>query len=142
MWKIRGYLIKFELSIFVMFSGPVDKVAAFWEIEFYASNPASTNKYIFVSKSFFYKVYYKATAFLPDTFPYFNYFSIRDSLRMQRLFLQIKRQRNLYVIWEKWRDLTQFYYKSPYTHRKIKKLTWQHKKRQQKLWLRNDCGPT
>ena len=30
-------------------------------------------------------------------------------------------------IWKKGRDLTQSYDKSPYTHRKIQKATWQHK---------------
>ena len=39
-------------------------------------------------------------------------------------------------------DLTQTYDKSPYTHRQIQKATRQHKKRHQKLWLHNDCGPT
>ena len=29
LWKMCGYLIKFELSLFVIWSGPVDKVAAF-----------------------------------------------------------------------------------------------------------------
>ena len=42
----------------------------------------------------------------------------------------------------KGRDLTQSYDKSPYTNRKIQKATWQHKKRHQKLWLHNHCGPT
>ena len=31
-----------------------------------------------------YMVYYKATAFLRDTFTYLNYFSIRNSLRVQQ----------------------------------------------------------
>ena len=29
LWKSRGYVIKFELSVFVIWSGPVDKVAVF-----------------------------------------------------------------------------------------------------------------
>ena len=45
---------------------------------------------------YLYTVYYKATTFLQDTFTYFNFFSIRDSLRVQCLFLQIiKTARNL-----------------------------------------------
>ena len=43
---------------------------------------------------------------------------------------------------DKERDLTQSYDKSPYTHRKFQKVTWEHKKLHQKLWLQNDCGPT
>ena len=31
------------------------------------------------------------------------------------------------LLWEKGRDLTQSYDKSPYTDRKIQKATWQHK---------------
>ena len=40
---------------------------------------------------------------------------------------------------EKWGDLTQSYDKIPYTHIKIQKASWQHKKRHQKLRLNNDC---
>ena len=43
-----------------------------------------------------------------------------------------KRKRSDSVLWQK----------PPYTHRKFQKVTWQHKKRHQKLQLHNDCGPT
>ena len=39
-------------------------------------------------------------------------------------------------------DPNQSYDKNSYTHRKIQKVTWQHKKRHQKLRLHSDCGPT
>ena len=39
------------------------------------------------------------------------------------------------ILREKGRDLTLSHDKSPYTHRKIRKATWQHKKRHQKLRL-------
>ena len=43
-------------------------------------------------------MYYRATTFLRDTFTYFNYFSIRDSLRVQHLFLQIK-DKGMYLLY-------------------------------------------
>ena len=44
---------------------------------------------------------------------------------------------------ERSRDLTQSRYKKPFTHSKVQKVTWQHKKnRHQKLRSHNDCGPT
>ena len=46
------------------------------------------------------------------------------------------------IMREKGRDLTQSYDKRPYTHRKIQKATWQHKKRHHKCRLHNDCRPT
>ena len=43
---------------------------------------------------------------------------------------------------EKGRDLTQSNDKSPYTHRKIQKETWQHKNATKKPRLHNDYGST
>ena len=40
---------------------------------------------------------------------------------------------------EKGRDLALSYDKSPYTHRKIQKATWQYKERYPKVRLHNDC---
>ena len=37
-----------------------------------------------------------------------------------------------YILWEKGRDLTQSYDKSPYTNRNVKRAKWQHKQRHKK----------
>ena len=61
-----------------------------------------------VKVSFFnlYKVYYKATAFLLDTLTYFNYFSIRDSVSIQRLF--IKKGKGIYLLYTRISRNSQF----------------------------------
>ena len=47
----------------------------------------------------------------------------------------------LCIVREKGRDLTQSYYKSPYSNRKIQRLR-DNTKTPPKLRLHNDCGPT
>ena len=44
--------------------------------------------------------------------------------------------------WEKGKDLTQSYDKSPYTSRIVKRAKWQHKQRHKKVRLHSGCGPT
>ena len=46
----------------------------------------------------------------------------------------------IFLLREKWRDLTQSYDKSPYTTRKWKPRD--NTKTPPKLWLHNDCGTT
>ena len=46
------------------------------------------------------------------------------------------------LLWEKGRDLTQSYDKSPYTDRNVKMAKWQHKQRHKKVRLHSCCGPT
>ena len=41
---------------------------------------------------------------------------------------------------EKGRDLTQSYYKSPYTNRNVKRAKWQHNQRHIKVRLHSGCG--
>ena len=53
-------------------------------------------------KLFFFNLYtvsYKAITLLRDTFTYFNYFSIQDSLRVQRLFLSDKKDRGIFWLY-------------------------------------------
>ena len=46
------------------------------------------------------------------------------------------------LIREKEADRTQSYDKSPYTHRQIQKVMWQHNNATKKPRFHKDCGPT
>ena len=102
--KKMWILIKFELSIFVICSGPVDKVfqsknRSTEGIAEYISRvqiqPVPINKFSRVTGFlYWYTLSCMAIRFLWDTFTYFNYFSIRDSLRYSVFSFQIKRQSN------------------------------------------------
>ena len=78
LWKNPWYLIKFELSIFVIWSGLVDKVAVFQIAEYNSMvqiQPVPIKNFSHVTGFFFsylHTVYYKAIPFLPDTFTYLN----------------------------------------------------------------------
>ena len=57
--------------------------------------------------------------------------STYGSKRISAVWRKRKRMRSDSVLWQK-----------PLHPQKTQKATWQHKKRHQKLWLHNDCGPT
>ena len=67
--------------------------------------------------------------------------SINQSLN-PALYVSVTNQRERTDLGEKGRDLTQSYYKIPYTHRKKSKKQRDNTKTLPKLRLHNDCGST